>query len=626
MPEQLSDHFCGPPDAPDRYLLRERRSSGGEGEIWSAVEQHANFSFRYAVKIIHADHQDDSGRWLENLRLQSALLTQLEHPSLVKVREVFVGAPPHPHGAPDAAAGSRLYLVMKWIEGRSLQELLEAGELRGPAALDPLAPVAEAIDYLHSGRDTDGQPVLHRDIKPANILRADDGRVYLVDFGLVRFAGAATMSKVSGTVPFMAPESLHRGEYGPASDRYSLGASLYYMLTRELPVPGDTDAMQQRLAAALGAGQDRMVQGILSMMAVSPTHRPASAQQWLHALRTPVAETTLGAPAPPVPPPTPAPPRITAETVFGGATSSPPRSAPPNPSAAPVPPSVPGPVPPSVTGVPTSLGAPAASRMPPPGYRPAPPRGAPPPPVAPFPGTAQPWQPAKKRKLSGGKIAAIVAGSVGLVVVASCVGLGILGYREGQRDSGSGGHNPDASASVDHKHPPPTAARLKRIQVSVGQIEQATGAESYGIEASESKDRLLGGLDQFKPCAEGTVDGAAIGSQTSNGFSYYTDDETAYASSSVVGFYGTASSKFYTAAKQSLQRCGWNTFEIGKIGQQSVGYTRHLDDGEYGPTTLVLVRSGQVVFELTLTAKSGGAQVQAEQLATAMAKYLPEEK
>ncbi|WP_344319758.1 serine/threonine-protein kinase, partial [Actinocatenispora thailandica] len=316
MPEQLSDRFCGPPDAPDRYLLRERRSSGGEGEIWSAVEQHANFSFRYAVKIIHAGHQDDSGRWLENLRLQSALLTQLEHPSLVKVREVFVGAPPHLHGASDAAAESRLYLVMKWIEGRSLQELLEAGELAGPAALDPLAPVAEAIDYLHSGRDTEGQPVLHRDIKPANILRADDGRVYLVDFGLVRFAGAATMSKVSGTVPFMAPESLHRGEYGPASDRYSLGASLYYMLTRELPVPGDTEAMQQRLATALGAGQERMVQGILSMMAVSPTHRPASAQQWLHALRTPVAETTLG--APPAPPAAPAPPRITAETVFGG--------------------------------------------------------------------------------------------------------------------------------------------------------------------------------------------------------------------------------------------------------------------------------------------------------------------
>ncbi|GIL29334.1 serine/threonine protein kinase [Actinocatenispora comari] len=637
MPEQLSDHFCGPPDAPDRYLLRERRSSGGEGEIWSAVEQHANFSFRYAVKIIHADHQDDSGRWLENLRLQSALLTQLEHPSLVKVREVFVGAPPHPHGGSDAAAESRLYLVMKWIEGRSLQELLEAGELPGPAALDPLAPVAEAIDYLHSGRDTEGQPVLHRDIKPANILRADDGRVYLVDFGLVRFAGAATMSKVSGTVPFMAPESLHRGEYGPASDRYSLGASLYYMLTRELPVPGDTDAMQQRLAAALGPGQDRMVQGILSMMAVSPTHRPASAQQWLHALRTPVAETTLGAPPAP---PTPAPPRITAETVFGspGPGGSIAGAPVPRPgSVPPAPPSVPaGPVPPSVVGQPpmggqpplggrAPLGAPAAARMPgaggaPPGYRPAAPRSAPPPP---FPGTPKPWQPPKKRKLSGGKIAAIVAGSVGLVVVASCVGLGILGYKEDQRKSG---HSPDASASVDHKHPPPTAARLKQIQVSVGQIEKATGASSDDIQASEDKDRLLGGLDQFEPCAEGTVDGAAIGSQTSNGFSYYDGHETGYASSSVVGFYGTASKKFYTAAKQSLQRCGWSTFAIGKIGQQSVGYTRHLGEYEDGPTTLVLVRSGQVVYELTLTAESGGAQVQAEQLATAMAKYLPEEK
>jgi serine/threonine protein kinase len=625
MPEQLSDHFCGPPDAPDRYLLRERRSSGGEGEIWSAVEQHANFSFRYAVKIIHADHQDESGRWLENLRLQSALLTQLEHPSLVKVREVFVGAPPHPHGGSDPAAASRLYLVMKWIEGRSLQELLEAGELLGPAALDPLAPVAEAIDYLHSGRDTEGQPVLHRDIKPANILRADDGRVYLVDFGLVRFAGAATMSKVSGTVPFMAPESLHRGEYSPASDRYSLGASLYYMLTRELPVPGDTDAMQQQLAAALGAGQDRMVQGILSMMAVSPTHRPASAQQWLHALRTPVAETTLG--APPAPPAPPSPPRLTAETVFGGGpvtgtTASPSRSVPPV-----GPPSISaGSVPPSMTGAPTSLGASSVARMPAAAgrsasYRAIPQRNVPPP----FPGTPQPWRP-PKRGLSTGMIVAIVLSSVAAVVVFGCWGISVFAPDDGD---GLGG-DPTPSVSVDHKHPPPSAKKLAPVQVSVGEIAKVMDLDTDSIGSDQDDSRLLGGLDKFEPCAEGAVSGAAIGSQISNGFSYEGDDYIyVHVSSSVVGFYGSASQDFYNAAKRSLGRCGWRTFEIGKIGQQAVGYTRHVDDDDQyngSPATLVLVRSGQVMFELALSVESGSSQSEAEQLATAMAKYLPEEK
>ncbi|HEY0700798.1 MAG TPA: serine/threonine-protein kinase, partial [Micromonospora sp.] len=269
--------FVGPADALDRYELVERRAAGGEGEVWLARERHGAESFAYAVKVIRVDDESAADRHLEELRLQAALATHVEHPALVKVKEVFVGPPPHPAGQAAVATGRRLYFVMKWIEGRSLQEALERGEIRGLDVLGPLEQVAEAIDYLHSGRDTNSAPVIHRDIKPANVLLAADGRVYLVDFGLVRLRGTDRTSRIFGTAPFMAPESLARGEYSPATDRYTLGATVYYALTGEAPVLGDLDGMAQRLTAALGPGKDREVRGILAMLAVSSDARPASA-------------------------------------------------------------------------------------------------------------------------------------------------------------------------------------------------------------------------------------------------------------------------------------------------------------------------------------------------------------
>ncbi|MGH3749365.1 MAG: protein kinase domain-containing protein, partial [Micromonosporaceae bacterium] len=167
--------YVGPEDAPDRYELIERRAAGGEGEVWHAREYHGSEQFSYAVKLIRIDDADVVDRHLEELRLQAALATHLEHPAVVKVKEVFVGATPHPAGSqqgpgaqqPGGDTGRRLYFVMKWIQGRSLQEALERGEFRGLDVLNPLLPIAEAIDYLHSGQDTNGAPVIHRDIKPA---------------------------------------------------------------------------------------------------------------------------------------------------------------------------------------------------------------------------------------------------------------------------------------------------------------------------------------------------------------------------------------------------------------------------------------------------------------------------
>ncbi len=626
MPQHPQEQFAGPADAPDRYQLLERRSAGGEGEIWSAVEQQSSYSFRYAVKIIHAEHLADADRWLENLRLQVALLTQLEHPALVKVREVFVGPPPHAAGDQDTDTAPRLYLVMKWIEGRSLQEALESGQVSGMAALEPLEKVAEAVDYLHSGRDTGGQPVLHRDIKPANILLADDGRVYLVDFGLVRFDGQATMSKVSGTVPFMAPESLHRGEYGPASDRYAVGATVYYAMTGQTPIPGDVEGMTQRLTAVLGAAQGRVANGILLMLSGSAARRPQRAAEWLRALRTPVDQTTLGAPAQP-------------ETAFGAPTSghpAPPFSGPP--LTGPLTSSGPVSAQPMsgqpISGQPMSAqpmsgrpmsGQPMSGQPMSSGPMPGPPGAHPaPPPPMPMPGGfgPPPFGGAPPKKKATGKIIAIIGGVLGLVFV-SCCGLGLYQTYLSDGHSGGGlGTDPSPSISVDRKVPPPAVGKLQPALVSVAQIAQVTGESTDNISRASDSQRdtvLMGGPSEFAPCAEGAIPGNAIGSQTSN--AYYVS--SSYVASAVSGFYGKAATDYLNAATKEIERCGWNKFEIGKIDNQAVAYSRPHDEYSSSPNMLVLVRSGQVVMQLSMSTDRGGAQSDATQLATMMARHLP---
>lgn len=584
----------GPAEAPDRYQLVARRAAGGEGEVWEAREYHGADFFSYAVKLIRVEGTEQTDRWLEDLRLQAALATQLEHAAVVKVKEVFVGAPPHPPEQPDPRAGRCLYFVMKWIEGRSLQEALERGEVRGLDVLAPLEPIAEAIDYLHSGRDTNGSPVLHRDIKPANMLLAADGRVYLVDFGLVRLRSTNHTSRIYGTAPFMAPESLARGEYTPASDRYTLGATVYYAVTGEMPVPGDVDGMTQRMTAALGPGQDRIVRGVLSMLAVQPDARPASATAWVRALRNAPMETALGGHQP-VPPPTAA--ASSGGPVFGqsaagypmpGAMSAPGTAGPPAGSQAgapgyPMPPSLGGPGSPP----PPSLGSSAASYL-----------GAPPP-----------------RKKSNKALPFLIIGGVLVVVMGMCCSF--LSNFDGTPGSLTG-DNASPSRSFDRSKPPPQVTALEPVLVSVADVAAVMDARRSSVYTTEQASLLQNGLNKLALCDEGSVAGDAIGAHTANGFDVGTSDYPEVGSA-VAGFYADEATKFFSAAKTSAGRCGWRTFEVPKLGQESFG----IFDAE-NEVAIVFVRSGQVVFEIAVEAGARGSyQSDTIKLATAMARRLP---
>jgi serine/threonine protein kinase len=282
---------AGPFDDPDRYLLEELRSRGGEGELWRSSLSIDGVRLPVAVKVINEANNDRLDDWSRRWQQQAEILRTLDHPSLVKVRDTFEGPLPHPPGAADPNSRS-LYLVMNWVVGESLVDWVAHHPERD--ILDSarvIAKMAAAVDYLHSGAST-GKPVLHRDIKPANVL-IDGANVCLVDFGFARLMSGEPMT-LAGTPHYLAPEVVGGGTFGEASDRYALGATAYYAIVGEPPTPGDDVRMRAKLAQARGAeGRADLADHVLAMMAREPAQRPANTIEWAQALAAGAVSTTM---------------------------------------------------------------------------------------------------------------------------------------------------------------------------------------------------------------------------------------------------------------------------------------------------------------------------------------------
>jgi serine/threonine protein kinase len=163
----------------------------------------------------------------EAFQREAALLANLRHPSLPKVMDYF-------------SEGDGEFLVMEYIAGHDLAELLE--QQQSPFPQDQVLVWADELlkllDYLH----TREPPILHRDIKPANLKISREGEIFLLDFGLAKgaagqMATVRTGGSVHGYTPLYAPlEQIHGQGTDPRSDIYSLGATLYDLLTGQPPV------------------------------------------------------------------------------------------------------------------------------------------------------------------------------------------------------------------------------------------------------------------------------------------------------------------------------------------------------------------------------------------------------
>ncbi|MGB3202313.1 MAG: serine/threonine-protein kinase [Nodosilinea sp.] len=168
---------------------------------------------------------------IELFEREAHILKTLDHPAIPQYIDFF---------QVDTADNRWFYLAQDLAEGTSLADWVEAGGRVDEAEARRIAAVVlEVLVYLHGLNP----PVIHRDIKPQNIIRRDDGHIYLVDFGAVQAAYRHSQgSTVVGTYGYMAPEQF-RGQAVPATDLYSLGATLLFLLTHQSPA----DLPQERL-------------------------------------------------------------------------------------------------------------------------------------------------------------------------------------------------------------------------------------------------------------------------------------------------------------------------------------------------------------------------------------------
>jgi len=203
-----------------RYHLLHCIGRGSAGETWLAEDPRLHR--QVAIKILPSQQQHDHEYSMLFNREAQAVIT-LNHPHILPI---------HDYGERLRADGQvDSYLVMPYIEGGSLAELLKQRSLSQEEALNLLAQAAEAIDYAHA------QGAVHHDIKPANMLLRPDLWLLLSDFGIARIVASAQPTEkkaITGTFSYGAPEQA-QGDAVAASDRYSLAVIAYQLLTSHHP-------------------------------------------------------------------------------------------------------------------------------------------------------------------------------------------------------------------------------------------------------------------------------------------------------------------------------------------------------------------------------------------------------
>ena len=205
-----------------RYHVLERLAAGGMGEVFRARD--AVLDREVAIKVLHRSLAGDQG-FVERFRREARAAAGISHPNIVNV---------HDWGAVDGI----YYMVMEYVRGRALRDLLNAqGRLEPAQAAEVLRQTLVALEHAHR------RGIVHRDVKPENILVTTEGVVKVADFGLARaFAdGRQTQAgTVTGTVQYLAPEQIRGEPADPRSDLYSLGIVAFELLTGRLPFTGET--------------------------------------------------------------------------------------------------------------------------------------------------------------------------------------------------------------------------------------------------------------------------------------------------------------------------------------------------------------------------------------------------
>lgn len=204
----------------ERYEIIEQIGSGGMSFVYKAKDHKLN---RYvAVKVLKSEFSENKG-FVSKFRVEAQAAAGLAHPNIVNVYDVGEDKGLH-------------FIVMELVEGITLKDYIEKkARLSVKEAISIAIQVSMGIEAAHKNN------IVHRDIKPQNIIISRDGKVKVTDFGIARAASSNTItSNVMGSVHYTSPEQARGGYSDAKSDIYSLGITMFEMLTGRVPFNGET--------------------------------------------------------------------------------------------------------------------------------------------------------------------------------------------------------------------------------------------------------------------------------------------------------------------------------------------------------------------------------------------------
>ena len=204
----------------DRYEILEKIGTGGMSDVYKAKCHKLN---RYvAIKVLKQEFSENTN-FVSKFRVEAQAAAGLMHPNIVNVYDV---------GEEDGI----YYIVMELVEGITLKNYIEKkARLSVKEALSIAIQVSMGIEAAHNNH------IIHRDIKPQNIMISKEGKVKIADFGIAKAATSNTItSNVMGSVHYTSPEQARGGFSDERSDIYSLGCTMFEMLTGRVPFDGET--------------------------------------------------------------------------------------------------------------------------------------------------------------------------------------------------------------------------------------------------------------------------------------------------------------------------------------------------------------------------------------------------
>ena len=205
------------------YRVMEKLGRGGMATVFKAY--HANLDRYVALKVMHPAFRADPNV-LARFEREAKVVAKLEHPNIIPIYDFS-----EHEGKP--------YLVMKFVEGETLKAKLNRKPLSPEEGVKTITAVGDALTYAHKS------DILHRDVKPSNVMVANDGQIYLTDFGLARIAskGESTLSSdmMIGTPQYISPEqAMGKRDLDTGTDIYSFGVFIYELVVGQVPFISDT--------------------------------------------------------------------------------------------------------------------------------------------------------------------------------------------------------------------------------------------------------------------------------------------------------------------------------------------------------------------------------------------------